>query len=63
MLYFSHKNTIVGATEEEKDSTTSSFETAGQGDETAVIDRGAAVIDNKEGKIEEAKETERLSPF
>ena len=41
------------STEEEKDSTTSSFDTAIQGDEAAVIDKGAAVIDNKEGVLEE----------
>ena len=39
------------STEEEKDLTTSSFDTAVQGDETAVIDKGAAVIDNKEGIV------------
>ena len=44
------------STEEEKDSTTSSFDTAVQGDETAVIDKGAAVIDNKEGVVLEEKE-------
>ena len=44
------------STEEEKDSTTSSFDTAVQGDETAVIDKGAAVIDNKEGVVLEEEE-------
>ena len=45
------------STEEEKDSTTSSFDTAVQGDETTVINKGAAVIDNKEGVVlEERKE-------
>ena len=45
------------STEEEKDSTTSSFDTAVQGDKTAVIDKGAAVIDSKEGVVlEEDKE-------
>ena len=43
------------STEEEKDSTTSSFDTAVQ-DETAVIDKGAAVIDKKEGVVPEEKE-------
>ena len=46
------------STEEEKDSATSSFDTALQEDdvETAVIDKGAAVIDNKEGVVPEEKE-------
>ena len=45
------------STEEEKDSTTSSsFDTAVQGDKTAVIDKGAAVIDNKEGVVLEEED-------
>ena len=46
------------STEEEKDSATSSFDTALQEDdvETAVIDKGAAVIDTKEGVVPEEKE-------
>ena len=46
------------STEEEKDSATSSFDTALQEDdmETAVIDKGAAVIDNKEGVVLEERE-------
>ena len=45
------------STEEEKDSaTSSSFDTALQEDETAVIDKGAAVIDNKEGLALEEEE-------
>ena len=45
------------STEEEKDSaTSSSFDTALQEDETTVIDKGAAVIDNKEGLALEEEE-------
>ena len=46
------------STEEEKDLATSSFDTALQEDdvETAVVDKGAAVIDTKEGVVPEEKE-------
>ena len=44
--------------EEEKDSATSSFDTALQDDDakTTVIDKGAAVIDTKEAVVPEEKE-------
>ena len=44
------------STEEEKDSTTGSFDTAVQGEKTAVIDKGAAVIYNEEGVVLKEKE-------
>ena len=46
------------STEEEKDLATSSFDTALQEDdvEMAVINKGAAVIDKKEGVVPEEKE-------